>query len=97
MKNYFVTIFVVLLAYVSSYAALARSEHHVPLFCCFELTSEPVIFKIDPDYYRCRSLNPILTQFYKPLHWVDVKLRPSYWSFEISFISTEPTDEVEAF
>lgn len=94
MKRYFVALFGLLIGYVGSYAAIVRPNPGPFFICGFALGTESFTMPLNPDY-RCRSLNPVLTQFYKPLHWADVKLRPRYWSFE--FNPPEPIVEVEAF
>jgi hypothetical protein len=69
----------------------------MPMFCCgLALETESFAMEHFPDY-RSDLLNPILTQFYKPIHWVDVKLRPSYWDLEFTLPSSEAAIEVEAY
>ena len=97
MNKHFVTIVVCLLGYAGSYAVLVRREYElISVYCDFALFTEPFAIPLDPDY-RSDLLNPILTQLYKPLHLVDVKLRPSYWNLEFTPPSPEAVVEVEAF
>ncbi len=96
MRKHFVTIFVCLLGYVASYAMIVRSDPMPMMLCGSALGEEPFTMPLKPDY-RFARLNPILTQFYKPIHLVDAKLRPSYWQFEFAPHHFEAAIEVETF
>jgi len=85
-----ITVLAALSAYASAYALMVRpflahihGESSIP---------GPHLYLRSPDYSReLRFIGQVSTeenrqQFFAPIHWIDRKLRPDTWYFEMQFL-----------